>query len=69
MPTEQYSPGDRNDRFTYRPNEVVALTGLSRSLIWKLMAEGKLAYKKCGNVRLIPAEALREFLASLPDAD
>ena len=39
--------------------------GLRRSMLYELLAKGQLRSVKVGSRRLIPAEALREFVASL----
>jgi excisionase family DNA binding protein len=55
-------------RLCYSVSEAARTCGLSRSTIYALMVEGKLAYKKCGARRLVPVGALEAFLESLPGA-
>ena len=44
-----------------RVSEAAAFLGLSRSALYALMEQGKLAYAKIGNARRIPRRALIEF--------
>ena len=48
-------------RFAYRPNEVADKLGMSRDLVFKLLASGELKSYKVGTARFIPAESIREF--------
>ena len=45
-----------------------AASGLGRTRIYALIAEGKLEARACGGRTLIPAESLQVFLANLPPA-
>ena len=62
------TPSDRRkkmtlaERLTFRPNEAAEVTGMSRDLIFKLLAAGELRSFKVGSARFIPADALREFM-------
>jgi excisionase family DNA binding protein len=59
------------DRIAYRPAEAAAALGISRSRIYELMAEGHIAYRQIGGVRLIPraaVDALFEEAASDAEA-
>lgn len=47
--------------------EAVRVSGLGRSTIYALCAEGKLRRRCCGRRTLIMADDLRAFLASLPE--
>ena len=44
------------------------VSGLGRTSIYELIGAGKLRAIKAGNRTLIPADALRAFIASLPSA-
>ena len=50
------------DRICYRPDEAAAVMGTSRDVIFKLLAAGELRSFRAGRVRLIPADALREYV-------
>jgi excisionase family DNA binding protein len=54
------------DKLLYTVDEVVKLTGLGKSKIYDVMRDGSLRSVKIGACRRISAEALREFVASLP---
>ena len=49
----------------YRIPEAMRLLGLSRSVIYKLIGSGRLRSVKEGTARLIPAEAIAEYVALL----
>jgi excisionase family DNA binding protein len=49
----------------YRIPEAMRLLGLSRSVIYKLIRSGRLRSVKEGSSRLIPAEAIAEYVALL----
>lgn len=53
------------DRLMYSVEEAAQATGLGRTKIYELMASGEITAVKVGNRRLIPAEALREFVRNL----
>jgi excisionase family DNA binding protein len=48
----------------YRVNDAVKISGLSRSSIYKLIAEGELRSVLVAGRRLIPADALRKLLVA-----
>ena len=48
--------------------DAAAAAGVSRSLLYAEMAAGRLASKKVGKRRIIPAAALHAWLAAQPDA-
>lgn len=54
---------ETTERVSWNVNEVTAMTGLSRTLLYDLMAEGKLGYKKVGGRRIITRSHLEAFLA------
>jgi excisionase family DNA binding protein len=49
----------------YRVNDAVKISGLSRSSIYKLIAEGELRSVVVAGRRLIPADALRDLLLAV----
>lgn len=51
-----------NVKRAYRVKEAAALYGLSRSTLYKMMAEGSLRTVKIGGRRLIPSDALEALL-------
>jgi len=57
------------DKLLHTVKEVTILTRLSKWKVYDLLREGALRSTKIGTCRRIPAESLREFVASLsPDA-
>jgi excisionase family DNA binding protein len=52
------------ERLAYSIEEVSELTGLSRSLVYDLMNDGRLSYIKAGRRRIITARHLAAFLES-----
>ena len=55
-------PHQNDGKVAYRISEAVKATGLSRSLIYKLIAERKLRSVRVGKCRLIPAAALTSLI-------
>lgn len=51
------------ERLTYRPNEAAEALGTSRDVIFKLIASGELQSFQAGRARLIPATALKDYIA------
>jgi excisionase family DNA binding protein len=51
------------ERLAYSVDEVAAVTGLSRDLLYGQMRAGKLAYLKVGRRRIITRQHLEAFLA------
>lgn len=45
-----------------------ALSGLSRSAIYRAAAAGQITLRKIGRTTLVDLESVRAFLASLPEA-
>ena len=56
---------DPTGQALYRIPEAMRLLGLSRSVIYKLIRSGRLRSVKEGTTRLIPAEAIAEYVALL----
>lgn len=52
----------------YGVREACLASGLGRTRLYALIAEGKIEARACGGRTLIPAESLRAFLANLPPA-
>ena len=52
----------------YRVDEAAEALRLSRSLIYELIRSGQLRTVKAGRRRLVPVEALAEYVATLRDA-
>jgi excisionase family DNA binding protein len=50
-------------RLAYSVDEVAAVTGLSRDLLYDQMRTGRLAYLKIGRRRIITRQQLETFLA------
>jgi excisionase family DNA binding protein len=51
-------------RLAYSVDEVAAVTGLSRDLLYNQMRTGRLAYLKIGRRRIITRQQLEAFLGS-----
>lgn len=47
----------------FRMGEAVSFSGIKRSTLYKHMDDGALQYVKLGRARLIPKQALIEFVA------
>lgn len=56
------------EKLMYGVKEAAEALGLSRTMIWKAIADGRLNAVKFGNRTLIPADTLRAWLAALPSA-
>ena len=56
---------DRVERVLYRVDDVTELLSLSRTVVFDLLRTGRLRSVKQGRTRLIPATALRDYLALL----
>jgi excisionase family DNA binding protein len=54
-------------KLAYRPKEAAAATGMSRESIFKAIERGDLRSVKCGAARLIPADALRQWIDGMSD--
>jgi excisionase family DNA binding protein len=59
---EPVTSSDLNERLAYSVDEVAAITGLSRDLLYDQMRVGKLAYLKIGRRRIITRQHLEAFL-------
>lgn len=59
---EPVTSSELNERLAYSVDEVAAITGLSRDLLYNQMRAGKLAYLKIGRRRIITRQHLEAFL-------
>jgi excisionase family DNA binding protein len=57
-----------DDRITISVGEAVRLTGLGRSTLYELMADGKIPYRTIGRRRLVLVGGLRRFVLGRRDA-
>jgi excisionase family DNA binding protein len=56
-------PARPNEPLAYRVNDFCRVSGLGRTTVYSLIAEGKLAAIKIGGRRLIPREAALALIA------
>ncbi len=80
QPPPQAPAADRTaltptEKLLYTPMEAAGRLSLSRTMVYELMASGRLAYVRIGTARRVPAAALRAFVdrelarqGFLPDA-
>ncbi|MEZ5937370.1 MAG: helix-turn-helix domain-containing protein [Hyphomonadaceae bacterium] len=61
-------PAIPQEKLTFSVKEASAALSLSKTTIWKAIADGVLPAQKFGNRTLIPADGLRAWLASMPSA-
>ena len=57
------------DRLAYGIDDACTAIGVSRTVLYRLMADGSIPYRHVGGRRLIVADDLRAWLASLPTGD
>jgi predicted DNA-binding transcriptional regulator AlpA len=55
-------------QFSYAINEIPAITGLGRTMIYEYMNSGKLKSRKIGKRRIVLKEDLENFLKNLEEA-
>jgi excisionase family DNA binding protein len=61
------SDPDEPQRLAYKPSEVARLLGVSDTVVYELMASGRLEYRQLGpRLRLVSHAAIERFLAT-PD--
>jgi hypothetical protein len=65
-PPKTRAPPDDTDKLAYSIQRASHASGLSRSLLYVAIGEGKLRARKCGARTVILREDLQQFLASLP---
>ena len=65
----RHQPGspEPNQKALYRIPEAMRLLSLSRSVIYKQIRSGRLRSVKEGTTRLIPADAIAEYIALLEE--
>ena len=63
--TGRPAPGLEPGKALYRIPEAMRLLSLSRSVIYNQIRAGRLRSVKEGNVRLIPADAITDYVALL----
>jgi excisionase family DNA binding protein len=56
------------EKLTYTMQEASAVLGIAKSTLYKALAAGKLSAIKLGSRTLIPADELRQWIATLPRA-
>ncbi|RWJ97011.1 MAG: DNA-binding protein [Mesorhizobium sp.] len=56
---------DRHEKLAYRLSEVTEITGISRSMLYKLFSEGKLRASKSGRRTLILKTELERYLREI----
>ena len=54
------------EKLTYTMKEAAAALGVGRTTLWRAISDGKLAALKLGSRTLIPADALPQWVASMP---
>jgi len=59
-------PALPQEELTYTMKEAAAALGVSRTTLWRVVADGDLAAIKLDSRTLIPADALRQWVAVLP---
>lgn len=57
-----------NERYAMTLPEAVQFSGLGRTRLYSLAAEGRISFRKCGKRTLVLADDLRRLLAELPPA-
>jgi len=66
---EPQKPQAAIERVAYRPRDVIAATGIVRTMVYGAIKRGELLAVRVGpRALVIPAENLRAWLASLPAA-
>ena len=68
MVAHQATP-PKPDAITFRVPGAVDYTGISRSKIYELIAQGEIRARKCGGATLIERSELDRYIGSLPYAD
>ena len=63
--TGRPAPGPEPGKALYRIPEAMRLLSLSRSVIYNQIRAGRLRSVKQGNARLIPADAITDYVALL----
>ncbi len=61
-------PKPQPDKLAYTIKETAATLGIGRTTIYAAIRDGKIAAVKLGHRTLIPADEIRQWMASLPRA-
>ncbi|MCX4474847.1 helix-turn-helix domain-containing protein [Micromonospora sp. NBC_01655] len=56
-------------RDLYPVNDVAYRLGVTPRKVWMLISKNRIRTKRLDGRRLVPADALAEFIANLPDGD
>jgi len=56
------------EKLAYTMKEAADVLGVGKSTLYKALAAGKLSAIKLGSRTLIPADALRQWVAAMPSA-
>ncbi len=67
LETEKADGGAPRD--LYPVNDVAHRLGVTPRKVWTLIRQGRIRTKRLDGRRLVPAQALADFIASLPDAE
>ena len=68
MTTQPLTPAPHaSPRLLYRVQDAADALSLSRSVVFELLRSGRLRSVQEGRTRLIPYEALRDYVAALED--
>jgi excisionase family DNA binding protein len=62
---EHVSPGEANQKQLYRIVDAMVVLSLGRSVIYEQIRAGRLRSVNQGRTRLIPASAIKEYIALL----
>ncbi len=54
------------EKLAFTMKEAAAALGIGRTTLWRAISDGKLVALKLGGRTLIPADALRQWVASMP---
>jgi excisionase family DNA binding protein len=65
VPLTRSAEKSEPDLILYRPSDAARILSLSRSVVFDLLRTGRLRSVKEGRTRLIPASAVREYVALL----
>lgn len=66
MPPPAPPPELPSEKLAFTLKEAASTLGVSKSTLYKALADGKLSAIKLGNRTLIPAEAFKAWIASMP---
>lgn len=69
MVPDTENDGERPARDLYPVNDAAYRLGVTPRKVWILIRDGRIRTKRLDGRRLIPADALAEFIANLPDGE